>query len=106
MMAISSSLVFPVISSTWTPRARKISAALGSILSEMSTLGMSLRPRRRSTARGRSEATDDGLVGALAMWRALRARFVEGPVEPGPERDDIGGLDGCAAPDAEARRRV
>ena len=29
-----------------------------------------------------------------------------GPVEPGPERLDIGGVDGRAAPDAQARRGV
>src|SRR3546814_14037911 len=38
---ISSSFERPVISSTSTPRERKISAALGSILSEIRTLGMS-----------------------------------------------------------------
>ncbi len=30
----------------------------------------------------------------------------EGPVEPGAERLDVGGVDGGAAPDAQARRRV
>ena len=40
MMLFSSSGVLPVISSTSTPRSRKIAAARGSILSEMRTLGM------------------------------------------------------------------
>jgi hypothetical protein len=30
----------------------------------------------------------------------------QGPVEPGPERLDVGGVDGRAAPDAQARRGV
>ena len=40
MIALSSSGVLPVISSTSQPRSRKIAAALGSILSEMSTRGL------------------------------------------------------------------
>ena len=61
MIAFSSSGVLPVISSTSTPRSRKISAARGSILSEISTLGMgmsfvesagSLSPAGRGLGRG------------------------------------------------------
>jgi hypothetical protein len=40
MIAISSSLVLPVISSTSTPRLRKIWAASGSMASEIRTLGI------------------------------------------------------------------
>ena len=56
LLAISSSLVLPVISSTSTPRLRKIWAASGSILSEISTLGMDLvlvSHRRPGGGRGR-----------------------------------------------------
>src|SRR5690348_7397305 len=43
------------------------------------------------------------------MSRRLGERcfgFGEGPVEPGRERLDVGRLDGRAAPDTQARRRI
>jgi hypothetical protein len=62
MIALSSSGVLPVISSTSTPRARKISAALGSILSLIRTLGI-LVPFSPSP-RWRGEGWGEGKVGA------------------------------------------
>src|SRR3546814_5575306 len=113
MMAISSSLVLPVISSTWMPRSLKIAAALGSILSLMRTLGwvisiflVSCHSResgnpvwgRPTHALGPRFRGDDD--------KMLRREGFVGPVEPWPERCDIGGVDRRAAPDAKARPRV
>src|SRR3546814_5589220 len=50
-MAISSSLVLPVISSTWMPRSLKIASALGSILSLMRTLGAVIGIAFKNSAR-------------------------------------------------------
>src|SRR3546814_1240675 len=92
MMAISSSLVLPVISSTWMPRSLKIAAALGSILSLMRTLGwviwIFLLPRhsresgnpvwgRPTHALGPRFRGDDD--------KMLRREGFVGPVEPWPD---------------------
>src|SRR3954466_1744733 len=98
MMAFSSSGVLPVISSTSTPRSRKILAAWGSILSEMRTFGMMMPfmirgevvlPRRREPRLGprlRGDTRRSGGDGDRGV----------GPVEPRPERLDIGGVDSRA----------
>ncbi len=70
--------------STSTPRSLKICTAAGESASEMRTLG------------------------GIAL-RRLRQRVLalgEGPVEPRRQRLDVGALDGRAAPDAQARRRI
>ena len=46
------------------------------------------------------------LVGNQDLACSRSSRLLPGPVEPGPERLDVGGVDGRAAPDAQARRRV
>src|SRR5690606_11852627 len=74
-------------------------AALGSMLSEMRTLGFvmkaSLENRMREAA------------GAWPAGRGSgRLERNPGPVEPGTERLDVGGVDGRAAPDAKARRGI
>src|SRR5437016_2850423 len=76
MTALSSSGVRPGFSSTAMPRSRKIAPARGSILSAMRT--------RTGSATG----------------------HLPRPVEPRPERLDVGGFDRRSAPDAKARRSV
>src|SRR3954453_20023020 len=76
MIAFSSSGERPGFSSTSMPRWRKMAAARGSILSAMRTLTGSATSR------------------------------LPPPVEPRPERFDVGGVDGRPAPDAQARRRI
>src|ERR1043166_2434814 len=86
----------PMISASWSlsrlglttvsmPRSAKICTAAGESLSEMRTRG------------------------AMAASRCLAQRVLalrERPIEPGGEPLDVGGLDGRAAPDAQAGRRV
>src|SRR5687768_9992519 len=121
MTAFSSSGVWPTISSTSQPRSRKICAALGSILSEMSTRGLvmiySLSPLRERAGERRSPSRPCGwkhervspspnpLPSSGEGFR-LRTEAVPSPIEPRPERLDIGGVDGRAAPDPQARRGV
>src|SRR5215210_4163253 len=88
MMARSSGGERPGLKSTAMPRRRKISTAAGESLSEMRTLG-----------------------GTALLLRCLRGcvfgfDLLQGPVEPGQQGFDVGGLDGGAAPDAQPRRRV
>src|SRR3569623_1390652 len=65
IIAASSSGGLPVISSTSTPRARKISAALGSILSLISTLGiLRLQPRASGAQNQKWERIQAALAGA------------------------------------------
>src|ERR1043166_5437988 len=86
----------PMISASWslsrlglttvsTPRSAKICTAAGESLSEMRTRGAMAASRRFAQC-----------------VLALRER----PIEPRGERLDVGGLDGRAAPYAQARRRV
>src|SRR3546814_16759131 len=112
MIALSSSGVCPVISSTSTRRARKISAALGSILSEMRTFGMMMCPCFRRHPResggpapvGCAGGTVERWVPAFAGMTSGGRKLRPGPGEPGAERFDIGGFDGRAAPDTQDRR--
>ena len=47
-----------------------------------------------------------GLTRQAAALRSVAFCVCEGPVEPGHQRFEVGGLDGRAAPDAQAGRRV
>src|SRR4029079_2846253 len=76
MIAFSSSGARPGFSSTIIPRSRKIAAARGSILSAMRTL--------TGSATGR----------------------LPSPIEPRPERLNVGGVDRRPAPDGQARRSL
>ena len=82
MIAFSSSGVWPVLTSTSMPRSRKIARGVGVHLVGNEDFGL-----------GRDSVDIAVTVG-------------EGPVEPRTERFDIGGVDGRAAPDAQARRGV
>ena len=120
--------------STSTPRSWKIWTAASDSASEMRTLGawwcpVSLalttapsagfggaRPSpgeeeaRVASPRGERIATRP--VRVIARARSVQVSAVElalaleGPVEPGRQRLDVGRLDGGAAPDAQARRGV
>src|SRR3954469_7329234 len=99
MIAFNSSGVLPVISSTSTPRSRKIWAALGSILSLISTLGM-VSLRRPGAGRGGWMGMKYSGPGLRRGDESGRFRGGVGPVEPRAERLDIGSVDRRAAPDA------
>src|SRR4051794_26459341 len=87
MTAISSSFFMPTRMSASTPRSAKMRTAAGLSSSAMSTLGMVVP----IAGKGGSEAGPGGL---------------ERPVEPGHQRLEVGGLDGGAAPEPQAGRRV
>src|SRR5215218_1164987 len=87
MIARNSGGERPGLKSTAMPRRRKISTAAGESLSEMRTLGTALLLR---------------CLRGCVLGFDLR----QGPVEPGQEGFDVGGLDGGAAPDAKAGRRI
>src|SRR5690606_16836103 len=97
--ALSSSGVIPGFTSTSQPRSSKMRAALGSILSEMRTLGFVMKA-----------SLENGMRKAAGAWPAVRGsdrlERSPGPVEPGAERLDVGRIDRRAAPDAQARRGV
>src|ERR1700722_17552478 len=117
MICRSSSLLRPVLTSTSTPRALKMSMAAGESWSEMRTrggIGMALmkllarllgedpngkRGARPPPARG-------GGGKHLGRLQQLVGDGGEGPVEPGRQRFEVGGLHRAAAPDAQARRGV
>src|SRR3546814_17202869 len=112
-MAISSSFVLPVMTSTSMPRSLKICAALGSILSLMRTLGVVIGIIPSVCSReGGSPAPDACGMKWQEMGPRLRGdtqKSLERSVslvEPRAERFDIGGGDGRAAPDAQPPRRV
>src|SRR4051812_38804982 len=84
-MAMRSALARPGRTSTSTPRPWKMPTAAGLSSSATRTLGIGATPER-SGERGEGAG--------------------EGPVEPRRQPLDIGGLDGGAAPDPQARRRV
>src|SRR6478672_7544532 len=124
-MAVSSSGESPGFSSTAMPRSRKIAAALGSILSAMRTLMWSviacflcpsplLRGREGAAFRRRKGEGEIGdrssaplparacaRVDPLPLKGRGFSRFPR-PVEPRAERFDVGGVDRCSAPDAQA----
>src|ERR1044071_4153579 len=107
MIAFNSSFDKSGFSSTSIPLARKISAAFGSIVSEISTLGIappSSSRRRPGSHRVKNSERSRAEVPAFAGMTGVH-RLVKGPVEPGSERLDVLRLDGGAAPDAQARRR-
>src|SRR4051812_29749684 len=105
MTAISSSFERPVLMSVSTPRWRKMSTAAGLRLSAMSTRGMGRIPCGKSSRPGREDR--------VGLWDGPPSGGFEfgddggeGPVEPGGQCVDVGGVDGCAAPDPQARRGV
>src|SRR5262249_3284849 len=95
--------------------ATKISPSMRSRRKAARWLG-SLAARIRLRSRSFSGSNMAGLDGTsvrarpdASASRRLGQRVLglgEGPVEPERERLDVGGLDGCAAPDAQARRRI
>src|SRR5690606_10179957 len=109
-------LVLPVITSTSMPRSLKIAAARGSILSEISTLGAVMAiafknpfvPICRSSTLSRWHEEGTALRQAQGEGEGARSgrQAGVGPVEPRAERFDIGGVDGCPAPDTQTRRGV
>src|SRR4051812_36434156 len=133
MIFRSSSLERPVFTSASTPRCLKMSMAAGESLSAMSTRGMGFsrsfcplipakagtqmeqlrcRPWGRGADPVRSEyeiwvpafagmSGNGGLGGGQ-----LGNGGLEGPVEPGGERLQVGAVHRGAAPDAQAGRRV
>src|SRR5215510_7118147 len=115
MTAASLSLSLPRLGwkSTSTPRSLKICTAAGDSASEMRTLGFivitwtSVVPSALP-AWQRLRARPPASAGARAL-RRLGQRLLGqriGPVEPRHQGLDVGGLDGRAAPDTQARRRV
>src|ERR1700743_911255 len=132
MILASSSLSMPGFTSTSTPRSLKMATAAGESLSEMSTRGMGTsfkRPLRPSPLRGRLHRevmTDQrsrakrklqpGTRGASlpregegrrsSRFGELGFFLAEGEIEPWRQRLEIGCLDGSAAPDTQAWRRV
>src|SRR3546814_20854597 len=80
----------------------------------MRTFGMMMCPCFRRHPResggpapvGCAGGTVERWVPAFAGMTSGGRKLRPGPVEPGAERFDIGGVDGRAAPDAQARRGI
>ena len=114
MIAFNSSGDRPVLSSTSTPLGAEDLGGLGIHLVGdehfghlVDSLSGSVFRRRAGTHDTTSEISRSGVLGpGLRRETMASACSCIGPVEPGPERLDVGGVDGGAAPDAQARRRV
>src|SRR5688572_27962084 len=110
MIAFSSSLVRPGFSSTSTPLARKISAAMESMGSEIRTLGISFSLELSCSGEGRCvreyAASAPAFAGAHERGSGGGFGYLIRPVEQGPECGDVLGVHRGPAPDAQARRRV
>src|SRR5579863_1060788 len=114
MILASSSLSSPGLTSTATPRSLKMATAAGESLSEMRTRGamrvvLERRPVTAAKMRGKAAYRSRKRRSGPTLSRRLGELHLlerEGVVEPASQRLDVGGLDGRAAPDAQARRRV